>query len=271
MIQSKFSDLSVYKEKFKNNKIFPHIRFEEFLNYEICNEISSEIDDCVNNLNPYHVVNTKKYALNDKNKMGKRTLELINFLNSKEFILNLEKLTGIENLISDPELEGGGIHVSKKNGYLKVHSDFESHIINETWERKINILIYFNKGFDNDYNGNIELYSKDLKNKVEYLPNFNSVVIFNTNKNSYHGHPKFFNPKNNEIRKSIALYYYVDRKENLPLKETYFQPLPDDTFGTRVSIKLNQFLLRVFSYLKRKKIVNDKTVTNFIKIFKKKW
>ena len=56
---------------------------------------------------------------------------------------------GIENLISDPELEGGGIHVSKKNGYLKVHSDFESHIINETWERKINILIYFNKGFGN--------------------------------------------------------------------------------------------------------------------------
>ncbi len=270
MIQSKFNNLAIYKEKFLNNKIFSHIHFENFLTDTVCEEIDQEINKSLDNLNPYFVSNTKKYALNDKNKMGQKTRDLINFLNSKKFIYNLEKLTGIQNLISDPGLEGGGIHVTKKNGYLKVHSDFESHIINKTWERKINLLIYFNKGFGDDYNGNIELYSKDLKDKVDYLPDFNSVVIFNTNKNSYHGHPKLFNPKNNEIRKSIALYYYVDRKKELPLKETNFQPLPDDNLINRIVMKFDQFLLRVFSYLKRKRIVSDNTVTNLIKIFKKK-
>lgn len=269
MIELKFNDLSIYKDKFINNMIFSHIHFEKFLKEEICKQIDSEIDECLDNLNPYYVLNTKKYALNDMNKMGRQTKKLINYLNSKEFILNLERLTGIKNLISDPGLEGGGIHVTKKNGYLKIHSDFESHIINKTWKRKINLLIYFNKGFDDDYNGNIELYSKDLKNKVEYLPEFNSVVIFNTNKNSYHGHPNLFNPKNNEIRKSIALYYYVNQQEALPLKETNFQPLPNDSLVSRLVMKFDQFLLRIFSYLKRHKIINDKIITNFIKIFKR--
>ena len=98
-----------------------------FLNYIGCLvQIDSERDECLDNLNPYYVLNTKKYALNDMNKMGRQTKKLINYLNSKEFILNLERLTGIKNLISDPGLEGGGIHVTKKNGYLKIHSDFES-------------------------------------------------------------------------------------------------------------------------------------------------
>ena len=114
MIQSKFNNLAIYREKFLNNKIFSHIHFENFLNETVCEEIDKEINKSLDNLNPYFVSNTKKYALNDKNKMGQKTKKLIDFLNSKEFISNLEKLTGIQNLISDPGLEGGGIHVTKK-------------------------------------------------------------------------------------------------------------------------------------------------------------
>ncbi|MDB2709242.1 2OG-Fe(II) oxygenase [Candidatus Pelagibacter bacterium] len=269
MLQAPYRNLTNYKKKFLKNKIFPHINFYNFIEETICEEVNNEIDKCVTSLNPYFVVNTKKYALNDKSKMGKKTIELIDYLNSQEFIKNLESLTGIKNLIPDPKLEGGGIHVTKKNGYLKIHSDFESHIINKTWKREINLLLYFNKNFKESYNANLELYSENLKEKVEYSPSFNSAVIFNTNKKSLHGHPKFFSPKKNEIRKSIALYYYTDAKKNLPLKETNFIPLSNENFFGKIAMKIDQYFLRIFSYLKRKKIINDKIITNLIKLIKR--
>tara|TARA_B100000029_G_C17542102_1_gene947103 strand:+ start:1082 stop:1894 length:813 start_codon:yes stop_codon:yes gene_type:complete len=270
MLHSKFNNLLKLKNDFLNNQIFPHIRLTNFLDYEICNKVNEEIDININDIKPYFSFNTKKYALNNLEKMGENTRKLIGFLNSKDFIKKLEDITGLKNLIADEQLEGGGIHITKKDGYLKVHADFESHIINKTWKRKINLLLYFNKDFKENYNANLELYSTNLKEKVSYLPEFNSAVIFLTDENSFHGHPIPFDPKKNEIRKSIALYYYIDEKKNLSLKETNFKPLPDDNIFKITIMRLDQILLKLFSFLKRNKLIKDDTYTNFIKFFKKK-
>jgi hypothetical protein len=46
------------------------------------------------------------------------------------------------------------------------------------------------------------------------LPIFNRCVIFNTDKDSCHGHPEPLNTPDNVTRKSLALYYYSrDPKE----------------------------------------------------------
>ena len=104
----------------------------------------------------------------------------------------------------------------------------------------------------------------------EYEPIFNRALIFYTGKNSYHGHPQKLATPLNVFRKSIALYYYIDKKTHLKLEETNFVPLPKDNFFTKFLIKFDQLLLRIFSFLKRKKIVNDKTYTKIIKNITKK-
>ena len=64
--------------------------------------------------------------------------------NSRQFLLFLETLTGIENLIPDPYFLGGGIHSSKKGGFLNIHTDFNWHHKLQL-HRRVNVLIYFPK------------------------------------------------------------------------------------------------------------------------------
>lgn len=258
------------KQTYLNNRFFPHIVIDNFLDKEIAEKVNNEIDNIAEDSEPYYNFNVKKFAINDTNKFEANTSNLINFLNSDKFIKQLESLTGLKGLVADPTLEGGGIHYVKNGGYLRVHSDFQSHIIKSSWSRTINLLIYFNKFWKSDYNGSIELWNSDMEKNISYEPIFNRALIFYTGKNSFHGHPNKLSAPKDIYRKSIALYYYIDEKKKLELSETNFVPLPKDSIFTRFIMKLDQKLLRVFSFLKRKKIVNDKTYTKIIKNLIKK-
>ena len=77
-------------------------------------------------------------------------------------------------------------------------------------KRRINVLIYLNKGWKPEYNGELELWSGDMQERVVSIaPTFNRCVIFNTSTNSYHGHPVPLATPEGVTRKSIALYYYT--------------------------------------------------------------
>lgn len=263
----KFKQLNV---DFLNNSLFPHIIIDNFLNDDFCNTVENEISISAQHAKPYYVYNVRKFGLTDYNSFGKNTKKLIEFLNSREFILKLESLTGIKNLISDSSLEGGGLHFTKKDGYLKIHADFQSHIIKKTFARRLNLLLYFNKNWTEANNGNIEFWDKDLSKKVSYTPEFNRLVIFKTDEFSYHGHPKKLIPPDGAIfRKSLALYYYTDEKKELALKETNFKSLKSDSYISSLAMKIDQYMLRVFSYFKRKNILSDKFVTKILSLFVK--
>ena len=66
---------------------------------------------------------------------------------SKKFIKKLEDLTNKKGLIADQKLETSGAHIVKNGGYLNIHTDFVSHIINSKWRRKLNLLLYLNKNW----------------------------------------------------------------------------------------------------------------------------
>lgn len=128
--------------------------------------------------------------------------------NSYPFINFLEKLTGIEGLIPDPHLHGGGLHQILPGGKLVVHADF-NYLPKLGLYRRINALFYLNKDWKREYNGYLELWDKNMENCVaEIEPRFNRMVIFNTSKYSFHGHPKTLSCPEGMTRKSIALYFY---------------------------------------------------------------
>jgi len=130
-------------------------------------------------------------------------------LNSAPFLLFLEKLTGITGLIADPHMAGGGVHETLKDGLLMIHADFNKHP-HFNLDRRLNILIYLNENWQDDWGGHLELWERDMSRCVKKIaPIAGRCVIFSTQRDSFHGHPHPLNCPPGNSRKSIAQYYYT--------------------------------------------------------------
>ena len=89
--------------------------------------------------------------------------------------------------------------------------------------------MYFNKGWTEKNNANIELWDKDIKNKfLSAIPEYNRCLIFCTKSPANHGHPDPCNPPDGDFRKSIALYYYREEKTEQKLIATQFSSKKTD-------------------------------------------
>lgn len=154
------------------------------------------------------------------------------FFNSPAMLEFLEGLTNIKGLIPDPYFNGGGLHEISTGGMLGIHADFQ---VNEALQlrRRINVLIYLNKDWQAAYGGELELWDKNMQHKVKSVaPLFNHCVIFNTDADSFHGHPEPLTTPANVTRKSIALYYYTAQPiENSSgeSRHTLYVARPNDT------------------------------------------
>lgn len=90
-----------------------------------------------------------------------------------------------------------------------MHVDFSHHPSNGLY-RRLNLLIYLNKEWKEEYGGHFELWTPDIKRCVRrILPIFNRCVVFATSSRSYHGHPEPLSCPPEEARKSLALYYFT--------------------------------------------------------------
>jgi hypothetical protein len=147
--------------------------------------------------------------------------------NSSVFLSFLETLTGIDKLLPDPHLHGAGLHQILSGGKLDVHAD--STVLSPlNLYRRINALLYLNKDWKAEYGGFLELWNADGSQREKTIaPLFNRLVVFNTSKTSFHGHPRPLNTPEDVTRKSLALYYFTtapsadDRyDENIDWRET---------------------------------------------------
>lgn len=218
---NKHSELTKLKGKYNLSKPFPHIVIDNFVDPTL-------LKDIINEFNNYqffgHDPKSTKYQVKklfspysaeNLKEMPSKTKELIDYFNSKKFISYLEKLTGIKGLTADPTLLGAGMHRIKSGGKLSVHADSSKHAETGLY-RRINLLLYLNKDWNPDWGGSLQLYDKDMNLQSEIQPIFNRAVIFNTTKDSYHGHPHELNTPEEIYRDSIALYYYT---KDMPAEE----------------------------------------------------
>jgi hypothetical protein len=130
-------------------------------------------------------------------------------MNGFEMLLWLEALTGIEGLIPDPYFGGGGLHQIEPGGFLKIHADFNVHPKLKL-DRRINMLIYMNKDWQEEWGGQLELWSADMTScRQRIAPLFNRTVVFSTTDTSFHGHPHPLQSPPGVTRKSVSLYYYT--------------------------------------------------------------
>jgi Rps23 Pro-64 3,4-dihydroxylase Tpa1-like proline 4-hydroxylase len=141
-------------------------------------------------------------------------------LNSKEFIKQLQKITGISKLYPDIGLHGGGPHIHGIGGKLNVHLDYSIHPKLKL-QRKLNLIIYLEEDWNPKWGGNLELWSHNKeKNKPDKrfvtIDNvFNRAVLFDTTQNSWHGFPEPLTCPEGKYRKSLAVYYLTDPPEEI--------------------------------------------------------
>jgi Rps23 Pro-64 3,4-dihydroxylase Tpa1-like proline 4-hydroxylase len=134
---------------------------------------------------------------------------VFNELNSQQFLDYLSELTGIEKLVADDKLFGGGLHQSITGAFLNVHVDYNFHPETK-YHRRLNVLVYMNKDWKDEYEGHLQLWDMDKKVMLEKIaPQFNRMVMFETNEISFHGHPDPLKTPHGISRKSLATYYYT--------------------------------------------------------------
>jgi len=243
---NKFIDLSkfntdILSEKFNNSSPFQHIVIDNFLNEEIADQVLHDLEN--DNFDKWDKRDQEKIQIKwrsdwkDDSDVPPETLSLIQFLNGGTFLRWLSKLTGIEGIIPDPYLSGGGFNQINPGGALAIHADGNWHDLMGV-HRRLNIIIYLNKDWKDEWGGHFELWSKTSENTPDACvkkisPDFNRLVIFRTDDFSFHGHPTPLTCPDDRSRRSLILYYYTNTRpeeevQSLDYKHRALFHNPDD-------------------------------------------
>jgi hypothetical protein len=247
------SAVSTLAKQYRENHPCPHIRLVDFLAPTTALTMAEEF--------PAHSsAEWTQYKHANENKLGMAKRDLFpptigavtDELNSPEFVAWLSKLTGIPNLIADPMLEGGGLHQSGRGGYLNVHTDFSMHHFHPHWHRRVNLILYLNPGWKEEWGGSLELWEpKMVRCGANYSPLLNHALIFTTDERSLHGFPDPLTCPEGTTRKSLALYYYtVEERTKFAVHSTDYFARPGDGLAKALLIWLDKKAVDLYSRAK---------------------
>jgi len=234
-VKDKGLDLQV---QYASAKPFPHIAIDDFMPPSL---LEGCLEDFPATDNAEHTYNRAQERLKrsfSPDLLPPRTRELFYSMNSRPFIQIIENISGIKGLIPDPYFLGGGFHEIAEGGHLSVHADFNHHTLLNL-ERRINVLIYLNKDWTDEYGGQLELWDNSMTHRIHsYVPLFNRCVIFSTTSMSNHGNPTPVHHPAGVPRRSIALYYYTATWDGSKRGHTtQFRVRPDSDDRTDIKVR----------------------------------
>jgi hypothetical protein len=124
---------------------------------------------------------------------------------SRQFLLFLETLTGIEGLIPDPYYIGGGAMTAGRGDKLDMHIDFNWHYKLRA-HRRCNALFYLTPDWKPTWGGDLVLGKNQ---SVRYPPFFNRCIVFSTTEDSWHGQPHAITCPAGMLRRVFSAFYYT--------------------------------------------------------------
>ncbi|MBW2697345.1 MAG: 2OG-Fe(II) oxygenase [Deltaproteobacteria bacterium] len=253
---------------FEKAEPFQHVVIDDLLPADLAERVRKEFEQAHDEWDHYTHYNERKLAITTPELLGPTTRAVVEELQSDDFLHFLEMITGIEGLIADPHLDGAGMHLTRPGGHLNIHTDFLAHPIQTTWSRKINMIIYFNHDWVDEWNGNLEIWDSGMTRAVHsVLPSFNRCVLFKTSRHSLHGHPKPLACPEGDSRKSLALYYFRDEHARRDLQPTAYFARPEDSFTKKLLIVADTAVIGLYSILRRYAGVKDGLVSRLLRYF----
>jgi hypothetical protein len=222
---------------------FPHIVLDDFLPEALADFCVLEFPQRANSATQYTRDQENRKLEFQPESLSPALQSLFHSFNSGPFIGFLENLTGIKGLIPDPYFAGAGFHEVANGGHLNIHADFNHHTRLDL-ERRINVLIYLNRDWKEEYGGCFEIWDRTMTRRgLRVVPLFNRCVIFNTSSTSFHGNPEPVNHPMGTSRRAIALYYYTStwakyRREH----STQFKVRPNSMDRFDFGLRLQEIL-----------------------------
>lgn len=206
------SRLPELRDQFAQATPFPHIVLDDTLTEPAFQTAVASFPGVTDPFwKGYLHVNETKYGNSYPDTWAPELQEVARALTSPEFVAFLGELTGIDGLMSDWTMDGGGLHQTLRGGFLNVHTDFSTHHTHENWARRVNVLLYLNEEWHEEWGGHLELWDLAMTGKVSSVtPKGNRMLIFETSDKSLHGHPDGLTCPEGMARRSMALYYFSE-------------------------------------------------------------
>lgn len=219
-----------YAEAYQTAKPYHHTCIDNFLPMKVIENVRADLAGLPDAERSFDAAEEKLKSQYNPDRLPDYSRHLFYSFNSRPFILFLEEMTGIKGLIPDPYYIGAGIHKTLNGGYLNIHADFNVHK-QMRLERRLNVLIYLNPPWKEEWGGSFEVWDKPMQTKMaSFTPTENRMVCFSTGSDTWHGNPEPVNHPDGLPRQSIALYYYTATWDDSRLEHsTLFKPRPGST------------------------------------------
>ena len=259
------ADLDAKTRAYRGARPFPHIVIDDVLRTEAFSAAVAEFPAIRDPFwKGYLHVNETKYANTQPDTWGTTLTAVAREFVSEEFVSFLGRLTGIEGLVPDWSMDGGGLHQTLQGGHLNIHADFTTHHVHENWARRVNILLYLNEEWRDAWGGKLELWDRDMTACQDRVtPAGNRMLIFTTDVDSFHGHPDGLTCPDEVARRSMALYYFT--VEEKPVRRsTNYQPRPDESGLKKAAIRADRGLVDLYDRAKRRLNIPEEKVSRML-------
>src|SRR6059058_667297 len=141
-------------EQYRTASPFPHIVIDDFLEPDVLHAVLADFPASNDKQYFDREQERLKFQFQPHESSSGLVRNLFAELNSQAFLGFLEEMTGFDGLLSDPYFAGGGLHETKRGGHLGVHADFNIHDRMKV-ERKLNLLVYLNEDWEDDFGGQL--------------------------------------------------------------------------------------------------------------------
>ena len=220
--------IAALHDSFQNAHPCPHLVIDNFLRPEVADQLFDNfpsMDDLKVRRKSMNEAKAEDYHFERWHPAFADTRAAVT---GEEFCEVMSRITGIDDLFVTSDNTGSGLHQGANGSYVDIHIDFNMSTKFNAW-RRINLLIYLNKHWKDEYGGHLELWNKEMTQcEAKYGPNFNRAIIFLTDENSPHGYAKIDIPEG-ESRKSFYTYYYTQVEEGVAYRDSRFLNRPDDS------------------------------------------
>ena len=226
------------RHRFSSASPFPHLVLDEFLEPDLLRRLYDEFPSFDEQRAANELGHIRGKAVQEQiSAISPAYRELHQVIQTPEFLQAISEITGIDDLLFDPEYFGGGTHENLTGQELHYHVDFNYHPIRK-WHRRLNLIIFLNHDWQREWGGSLQLHRNAWLDEgnadVGVLPEYGRAISFETRERSWHGFEGITVAPDGSClsRRSIALYFYSETRPNDEVTAehgTYYvgRPLPN--------------------------------------------
>jgi len=206
-----YNEVEKFARLFSTATPFPHVVIDNFLNESVANALINDCPETSSMQRCRHYLFANKHEFSSWDGLSDSFSLLHQELLSEQFQLFVRSVSG-EDLFMESKFSGD-LHQGTDGGFLNMHTDFNLHPVQDTWVHRLNVMIYLNKNWQQQYGGYLQL-RKGLKGATkEISPAFNCCIIMLSDQTTYHGYNRLNLPEG-LTRKSLVVHFYKEESPN---------------------------------------------------------